>query len=73
MCSVWSSEAADPRDKVFRLLSLLREDAQICQVDYRKTVHEVYMEAAIEVFKHKKNLKFLLWGHNRTGQEGDSE
>jgi hypothetical protein len=35
-------------------------------------VREVYMEAAEEIFKRQKNLQFLSWGHNCTGQGDDS-
>jgi hypothetical protein len=35
---VRASESTDPRDKVFAMLSLLKEDFQLCKVDYRKSV-----------------------------------
>jgi hypothetical protein len=67
---VRASESADPRDKVFAMLSLLKDEFQLCEVDYRKSVSQVYIEAAAGILKHTKSLRFLSWTHNSVGTAG---
>lgn len=64
------SEATDPRDKVFAVLGLLNDDVKLCEVDYRKSVRQVYIEAAAGILKQTNSLRFLSWTHNITERRG---
>ncbi|KAF2837601.1 hypothetical protein M501DRAFT_937224 [Patellaria atrata CBS 101060] len=49
------SHCKDPRDKIYGILNLLKEeDRRVFSVDYRKSVKAVYTEVLIEVFKQGK-------------------
>jgi hypothetical protein len=69
---VRASESTDPRDKAFAMLGLLKNDFQLCGVDYRKSVSQVYVEATAGILKHTESLHFLSWTHNATGRGGYS-
>lgn len=60
------SDATDPRDKVFAILGLLGHEHQLCEIDYRKSVRQVYTEAAAGILKHTDNLRFLSFTNNIT-------
>ena len=67
LCGVRASESTDPRDKVFAMLSLLKDDFQLCEVDYRASISQVYVEAAAGILKYTESLHFLSWTHNSVG------
>jgi len=53
--------ATDPKDKVYALHGLFRElEIAIPDPDYKKTVQEIYCEAAAACLRHDKEKKFLL-------------
>lgn len=72
LSGVRTSEATDPRDKVFAMLDLLKDDFQLCEVNYRKSVREVYVEAAASILKHTESLHFLSWTHKTFGRRGSN-
>jgi hypothetical protein len=59
----WESECSDPRDKVYALLSLCRDQTvlQSVPVDYSKSVAEVYTETAREILRSMGNLDLLSY------------
>jgi hypothetical protein len=58
------SDAKDKRDKIYAILNLLKDDMQLCKVDYHKSIREVYTSAAIEIFNKMDSLEFLSWNHD---------
>lgn len=64
LLGVRASEATNPRDKVFAMLGLLKDDATLCEVDYGKSIGQVYAEAAFGIYKLTGSLRFLSWTSN---------
>ena len=70
LCGVRASEATDPRDKVFAMLGLLQDNMRLCEIDYRKSVGRVYVEAAAGILRATGTLNFLSWTHNVADRGG---
>jgi hypothetical protein len=60
-----SSEATDPRDRIYGLLGLLEDDARdpaknvVIAVDYRKSCSQVYADAMAHIFSRGQGPDFL--------------
>jgi hypothetical protein len=67
---VRTSEATDPRDKVFAMIGLLKNDINLCEVDYRKSIGQVYAEAAAGFLRLTGSPHFLSWTHSTTDWNG---
>ncbi|KAH7371305.1 heterokaryon incompatibility protein-domain-containing protein [Pyrenochaeta sp. MPI-SDFR-AT-0127] len=70
LCGVRASEATDPRDKVFAILGLFDDTVKLCDIDYRKTVNQVYVEAAAGLLKQMDSIHWLSWTHNTLNRDG---
>jgi hypothetical protein len=67
---VRSSEATDARDKVFAMIGLLKNDVKLCEVDYRKSIGQVYAEAASGILRLTGSPHFLSWTHSTSDRNG---
>ena len=60
-----SSEATDPRDKVYGILGLLNKIPDRLSIDYDQTVEEVYIGIVKLLSEQSKRLDFLSWVEER--------
>lgn len=60
--NIWDRDTTDPRDKVFAILGLVGNEYSdtLPDVDYRKTIEQVYREAASSIMMKEKSLDLLL-------------
>ena len=54
------------------MLNLLKDDFQLCEVNYRKSVSDVYVSAAGSILNHAESLHFLSWTHTTFGRRGSN-
>ncbi|KAL7908438.1 heterokaryon incompatibility domain-containing protein [Trichoderma velutinum] len=60
--NIWDRDATDPRDKVFAVLGLVGKEYNdtLPDIDYCKTIEQVYREVASFVIMKEKSLDLLL-------------
>lgn len=60
--NTWDRDATDPRDKVFAILGLVGENYSdtLPNIDYSKSIEEVYREVASLIITKEKSLDILL-------------
>lgn len=61
------SLASDPRDKVYSLFRLIREDPRL-QPDYKRSVHDLYRDVVIAMIDYSGTLEIL--SHHNAGSNG---
>ncbi|KAH7400203.1 hypothetical protein BKA64DRAFT_477296 [Cadophora sp. MPI-SDFR-AT-0126] len=60
ICLSRNQDASDPRDRIYGLLGLLSPDSEVkIEVDYAKSVDEVYRDVMISVLVGRNDLSFL--------------
>ena len=64
LLGVRASEATDARDKVFALLGLFQSNLRLCEVDYQRSVSQIYVEATVRIWRETGSLHFLSWTRN---------
>lgn len=59
--ATWGAKCADPRDRIYGILSILKESYNSLgiQPDYTKTVSEVYQDTLLRYFRSSNNLCLL--------------
>jgi hypothetical protein len=60
--NIWDRDATDPRDKVFAILGLVGKDYSdtLPDIDYSKSMEQVYRETASFIMMREKTLDLLL-------------
>lgn len=58
--NIWGRDAADPRDKVFAMLSLAGSFRGWSQADYNRSVKQVFCGAARDIIREENSLEILL-------------
>ncbi|KAK1722710.1 uncharacterized protein BDZ83DRAFT_628255 [Colletotrichum acutatum] len=58
--NTWARDAADPRDKVFAMLSLAGSLRGLSKPDYKRSVKQVFCGAARDIIRGKTSLEILL-------------
>ncbi|KAL6797223.1 heterokaryon incompatibility domain-containing protein, partial [Trichoderma sp. SZMC 28013] len=69
--NIWDRDATDPRDKVFAVLGLVGKEYNdtLPDIDYCKTMEQVYREAASFIMMKEKSLDLLLAASGPNHQE----
>ncbi|KAK0512327.1 hypothetical protein JMJ35_005455 [Cladonia borealis] len=70
LLGVRASEATDARDKVFAILGLSQSNLRLCEVDYWRSVSQIYVEATVKIWRETGSLHFLSWTHNNADRGG---
>lgn len=75
LASFREHQASDPRDKVYGILGVLRQrfgfDLKGIDVDYTKTVAQVYIDSAIEILRTYQDLQLLDYISHLRGLDRD--
>lgn len=64
-------KATDPKDKVFALMSVLKElDLRLPSADYQKSLERIYIETAVACIKNAGNLDVLYEAPSKSRRHG---
>ncbi|KAI3536968.1 heterokaryon incompatibility protein [Colletotrichum filicis] len=58
--NIWARDAADPRDRLFAMLSLAGRSRGWAHGDYNRSVKQVFCGAARDIIREENSLEILL-------------